>query len=191
MKARDNPFAPSRLERVLAFDPELIGTSWEALENRREKLGRRAAVTGRHGAGKTTLLAAWARRLEARGEGVIRLFFNDERRGLSDGDRELLRGCAGMHVMLDGETHLPWRERRLLRVLLAPAAGILAARHRRGSWPELIRLKSGPGLARALFQRIGAASLPPGTLEREMRLCRGNLRELWLRLYDRAGSQNP
>ena len=51
MKARDNPFAPSRLERVLAFDPELIGSSWEALENRWEKLGRRAAVTGRHGAG--------------------------------------------------------------------------------------------------------------------------------------------
>ena len=50
MKARDNPFAPSRLERLLAFDPELIGSSWKDLETRWQALGRRAAVTGHHGA---------------------------------------------------------------------------------------------------------------------------------------------
>ena len=53
MKAGDNPFAPGRLERVLGFDPALAGTSWEALEERWQALGCRAAVTGHRGSGKS------------------------------------------------------------------------------------------------------------------------------------------
>ncbi len=189
MKARDNPFAPSRLERLLAFDPELIGSSWKDLETRWQALGRRAAVTGHHGAGKTTLLAAWGRRLEDRGEKVIRLFFNEEHRHLTDADRALLRGCTGKHVMLDGESHLVWRDRREARAMLGRAEGVLVARHRRGPWPELIRLKSDPGLAAVLLERVSPGYLSPALLERELRRCRGNLRELWLACYDRNAAK--
>ncbi len=185
MNARDNPFDPCRLERLLAFDPALAGTTWEALETRWRSLGHRAAVTGPHGAGKTTLLDAFATRLRQRGDPPLRLFFNEEHRRLSPADRETLRQSAGRTLLVDGDEHLPWRERRELRRAIRTAAKTLLARHRRGPWPELIRLKATPRLAFELLERIG----PPGNSAFILNLFqakKGNLRELWLACYDLA-----
>ena len=192
MKARDNPFAPSRLEKVLAFDPLLIGTTWEALETRWRELGHRAAVTGHHGSGKSALLAAWSLRLASRGEEVAALFYNKEHDRISPFDRHLLADCEGKQVLIDGEIHLPWRERALLRKLLAPAAGVLVTRHRSGSWRELVRLQSSPRLAAALLERVLPECRPLGLadLSRNLRRHRGNLRELWLSFYDDLARQN-
>ncbi|WP_035609021.1 hypothetical protein [Haloferula sp. BvORR071] len=188
MTARDNPFAPARLARVLGFDPALNGSSWEELEAKWERLGRRAAVTGQHGAGKTSLLAAWAQRSEAKGDPVIRLFFNEQHCQLQDPDRDLLGECVGKLVLLDGDCHLSWWQQRELHRLLRPAAGVLAARHRRGPWPELLRLEPGLELAKILLNRAFSARSGPWSdnLPERWRRHRGNLRELWLELYDEA-----
>lgn len=183
MTARDNPFAPGRLRRVLGFDPALAGTTWDALESRWRELGCRAAVTGHRGSGKTTLLDAWAERLD---EVPLRLFFNDRHDDLDDVDRAVLASCAGKVLFIDGENHLSWLRRRELRRATRDAAGVLVARHGRGRWPELIRLRSDPQQAALLLERAAPESagrfLPE--VERRLKRNRGNLRELFLGCYD-------
>jgi len=190
MRALDNPFATGRLERVLAFDPALIGSSWEALEARWERLGRHACIRGHHGAGKTTLLEAMAARLARRGP-VLRLFFNRDCRRLGGDAARRLARVAGSVLVVDGEDHLSWRERGRVRAAAAESAGFLSARHRAGGGPTLIELRSDPRLARRLLERAApewVGRLGPG-LERDWRRHRGNLRELWLDCYDRLARE--
>ena len=183
MTARDNPFAPGRLRRVLGFDPVLAGTTWELLESRWRKLGCRGAVTGHRGSGKTSLLDAWAERFD---EAPLRLFFNDRHRDFDAADRAVLASCAGKVLFIDGENHLLWLRRRELRRALQAAAGVLVARHGRGGWPELIRLRSSPVLAAILLKRASpewAGRFLP-EVESRWQTNRGNLRELLLGCYD-------
>lgn len=186
MIARENPFAPARLERLLGFDPELSGTTWEELESHWADHDFRGAITGEQGSGKTSLLNAWGRRLEARGESPLRLFFNEQRRRLRDTDREILVECEGRILLIDGEQHLPWLERRQVWKAAAKASGVIVARWHRGPWSEILRLEASPRLAAALLERAApaySARFQPD-LEARFRRCRGNLRELWLGLYD-------
>ena len=183
MTARDNPFAPGRLRRVLGFDPALAGTTWDALESRWRELGCRAAVTGHRGSGKTSLLDAWAERLD---EKPLRLFFNDRHDDFDDGDRAVLESCCGKVLFIDGENHLSWFRRRELRRTVREAAGLLVARHGRGGWPELIRLRSNPQQAAILLERAAPEHAGRFLPELGTRLGRnrGNLRELFLGCYD-------
>lgn len=183
MTAAGNPFAPDRLRRRLGFDPTLAGTTWQALESRWHELGCRAAVTGHRGSGKTSLLDVWAARLD---EAPRRLFFNESRRSFDQQDRAVLASCAGKILFIDGEDHLSWLQRRELRWATRKAAGVLVARHGRGGWPELIRLRSDPRQAAILLERAApecAARFVPEVEER-LRRNRGNLRELFLACYD-------
>ena len=179
-----NPFATGRLERLLRFDPEIIGHSWAGIESQWELCGRRACVTGHHGAGKTSFLDAFAERLPQR---VVRVFFNDEHSRLNAADRQKLDQVAGAVVFLDGDTHLPWRDRKELARALEGAAGVLSARHRAGRLPVLLRLASSPELAVQLLRRIDAdiADEWGSELPQLLRQHQGNLRELWLACYDR------
>ncbi|MCW1912532.1 hypothetical protein OJ996_03035 [Luteolibacter sp. GHJ8] len=187
MIARDNPFAPSRLEKVLAFDPALIGTTWENLDTLWLQHGQRAAITGHKGSGKTSLLQAWGLRLEAAGRPTARLFFNLERNRLDASDREILRTCTctGRILLVDGDCHLPWLQRRELRRASRAAAGVLLARHQPGPWPVLIRLQPDLRLAETLLRRAAPqfASHLQASLHQKLGNHRGNLRELWLDYY--------
>jgi hypothetical protein len=182
MNARDNPFAPGRLERVLGFDPALAGTTWEALEEKWHALGCRVAVTGHRGAGKSALLRAWAKRCDA----PVVLHFNEQRRRLEEAGRRELDEGAGRLWFIDGEDYLHRSDRRELHQGAKAAAGILVSRYRPGPWPELIRLASTPALAGILLERAAAAHgerFQP-ELKPRFRRCRGNLRELLLECYD-------
>lgn len=185
MIARDNPFAPSRLEKVLPFDPALIGTTWEDLETTWQRLGHRAAITGRHGAGKTSLLNAWEQRLGASGHPTARLSFNRERNRLDASDRAILRDCADKILLVDGDCHLPWLQRRELRRASRAAVGVLLARHHPGPWPALICLKPDLQLAETLLHRAAPQFAPhlQASLDQKLGNHRGNLRELWLDYY--------
>lgn len=189
VSAISNPFATGRLERLLRFDPELIGESWAGIEKRWDSCGRRACVTGHHGAGKTTFLDAFAPQLPQR---VLRLFFNDRHRSLEEEDHEILAQVAGAVVFLDGDQHLPWRERRALERALQAADGVLSARHRPAGWPVLLELQASPALANRLLRRIdpGLAEEWVPELPALLRQHRGNLRELWLACYDRWRREN-
>lgn len=186
MIARENPFAPGRLERVLTFDPALIGSSWEALEQSWEALGFRGAICGRHGSGKTTLLRAWAKRLEERGKAPLRIFLNEEKRGLDPEDHQTLTQIRGRFLFVDGEQHLPWREKSLLRRASRDAAGVLVTRWRAGLSPVVCQLKPDADLAFDLLQRAAPeyATRYSSILDRRLAKHRGNLRELFLGCYD-------
>jgi len=64
MRARDNPFSTDRVLRV-RYRPQ--GVTWDALLERLEALGWRAAIVGPEGSGKTTLLEDLRPRLAERG----------------------------------------------------------------------------------------------------------------------------
>ena len=188
MKAHLNPFAPDRVQRLLPFDPELSSTSWEALDDRWLKLNYQAAVTGPHGSGKTTFLDTFSERL-ARTFSVERLFLHRNECRLSSAQREQitqLKDPANTILVVDGEGHLTWRDRRWLRRQSQKMAGYLVARHHRCSLPTLLSLKPTPQLAHQLLQQIH----PAEAVQREndlpllLRKKSGNLRELWLSFYD-------
>ncbi len=185
MNASQNPFATGRVERLLGFDPELIGTSWETIDERWHELGRRACVVGHHGSGKTTFLDAMAKRLGGR---VDRLFFNDGKRRLSAEDLKVLDGCAGAFLLVDGDEYLGWMERRRLLRASARAKGTLFARHQSRGLPKLLRLKADPKLARVLLGRISEEWLQKfeGALDSRLAQLDGNLRDLWLDCFDSA-----
>ena len=188
MKAGDNPFAPGRLERVLGFDPVLAGTSWLELEEQWLALGCRAAITGPRGSGKSALLRMWA----IRHGGIPVLFFNEQRRRLSEADQILLDQAAGKLLIIDGEDLLSWRDRRRLRKAARNASGVLVARHDPGPWPELRRLATSLEMAAILLARAhpeDAVRFFPDLPNRVGR-CRGNLRDLWLGMYDEVSAES-
>src|SRR5437773_2054864 len=78
-RACDNPFA---VDRVLAQRYRVCDMTWEEIDNRFERLGRRAAIIGAHGRGKTTLLEDFTARLAARGWSIRFLRFDDRARTL-------------------------------------------------------------------------------------------------------------
>lgn len=188
MNAAMNPFATGRVERLLGFDPELIGSSWETIDDRWEEFGNRACVVGHHGSGKTTFLDAMAKRL-GRKRKVERLFFNDRKRCLSNQDREVLEACGGSFLLVDGDEFLGWLERRELLGASVQARGSLFARHRNRGLPELLRLKADPELAKVLLGRISEEWQQKfeGDLASRLENLDGNLRELWLECFDLAG----
>ena len=189
MTASDNPFATGRVERLLTFDPTLIGSSWEVIEERWLELGRRACVSGHHGAGKTTFLEAMTKRLRQTAP-VECLFFNQQKRGLSIDDRMVLDQCEAVYLIIDGDEYLSWSERRELNRASLRAQGCLFARHRKRGLPELLRLRSNPDLARELLTRISPEwrSRVGDQIEEKLGRVGGNLRELWLECYDLAGN---
>jgi len=181
MTSRENPFRTDRLERILTFDPELIGTNWQEIEKRWHSLKRECCVWGHHGAGKTTFLEAFRDRLQQKDE-ILSLFFNTDEPRFSKKNQP---NCSGKIVLVDGDQHLKWRDRLKLRHFLKPARRVLFARHHPGRLDVLLELKSDPELAEQLLQRIDSNLKPdlPALFHEK----KGNLREIWLKCYDLAG----
>jgi len=78
VRARDNPFASDRVERLRYRLPD--GMTWDELLERLAALRFRAALVGPHGRGKTTLLEDLAPRLTARGFRVRTVTLRQEER---------------------------------------------------------------------------------------------------------------
>lgn len=185
MKAHLNPFAPGRVCRQLPFDPTLAGTDWSHLETSFSENRCRAIVWGRHGSGKSTFLNTFRRRLEAQAP-VTQLTFRPEEPRLKASQRARLAELTGRFLLIDGEDHLSLRERREVRGASQDAIGYLAARHSPGRLPTLLHLRSSPEIARILLSRIDEAACHEfeSELPALLRKKNGNLRDLWLTLYD-------
>ena len=139
MLARYNPFATDRVERLLTFQPEWSGTTWEELEKKWVSQNYRATITGRHGTGKTCFLNTWATRLRhASKQAPIRIFLNTEQPKVTDSQWENLAHSQGKTIILDGEEQLGLHARMKFYRLTKNASSVLVTRHSQGKLPTLI-----------------------------------------------------
>jgi len=194
MKARDNPFAMARLERV-AY--RLEGVTHEALLQRFDALGRRAALVGVHGSGKTTLAAELAAHWRSVGRRVLALRLSSEERRLAPGLLERQMAGLGTNdvVLLDGAEQLGWWGWRQFLRRTHAAGGLLITTHRPGRLPTLLECRTTPdllaGLVRELaptFDLRAAGAGDPAVLYWRHR---GNLRDALRELYDRCSRSGP
>lgn len=192
MRAHENPFRTQRIGALAFRHPTL---SLVALERRWRELGGRAAVVGPKGSGKTTLLRELAVRLRSRGLRVRRWFLNAE--DPAPGARILVREARALGsrdvLLLDGAGHLPrlswWRVERASR----GAAGVLVTAHAPGLLPTLVETRTDAALLGALTRELagpGAAALAP-LLADLYRRHHGNLRDVFLSLYDLSARDDP
>lgn len=182
MKARDNPFATDRLERVLPFVPEWSIGSWQEIDHRLEKYGHRCAITGDHGAGKTTLLDALSVRFVAEGADVVRLFFNDGRPASFSRILELReRFTANSMVLCDGSELLGISRWRVLRWITRNARGLIVTAHDKARLPVAIRLTPSPELIAKLLRIVD----PQGVWDAEALFAahHGNVRSIFRACY--------
>ncbi len=187
LAAKDNPFEMSRVERLLTYDPELIGADWESIEAGWESNARIGAVVGPHGSGKTAFLSAFGARLMGRGETVVELFFNRERRSWSPEIRQRVEAAVqrGSILLVDGYEQLTFGARRQLGRAGQKGGGLCVSSHRRTTFPTMLRTHASPEILVSLVERLSPETQ---LTERELYAIfdgsGGNLREALWSCYD-------
>lgn len=184
MKARDNPFAAQRIERLPFRFP--AGDDWDTLLARLEAVAWRGAIVGAHGTGKTTLLEQLAPRLAGRGFTPHLLTL---RAASTSADKETLLAAAALRapdfILLDGAEQLTTRQWLTFQNTTHAAAGCVITLHREGRLPTVLQSEPSPALLDDLTHELADASLPEGEARRLFIRHRGNLRECLRELYDR------
>lgn len=186
MRACDNPFAMSRIERVPYLMPDC---DWEGIEKRLAKNRGRGALIGPHGHGKTTLLEAIAGQLTDRGYDVSFLRFNDVDRIISPERASLIASANHPRsaVMIDGAEVLPLHRWYRIRFALRHAGFVIITAHTPGYLPALYECRTTPDTLHRVIQHVA-----PREAARIRNECgalhdrfNGNVREVLRHLYDR------
>ncbi len=165
LPAHLNPFRVDRLESIPFFFPE--GMNWSELESRLEAAGGRGSIVGPHGSGKTTLIEEWIRRLQSRGEKVIRIRLNGERRDFSRAEWDLLRdGGSETFLFVDGAEQLGVFARWSLIRLSSAFKAVVLSLHRKGRLPVLFECCVFPGLAEEILTELLGPEEAENTLPR-------------------------
>jgi hypothetical protein len=192
MRARDNPLATARVERIRY---RLDGTTWEQLLARAASLRWRAALVGPEGAGKTTLLEDFGPRLREQGFEVVWLRLTREAPRFSpEARRRLASGLGARHcILFDGAEQFGrgawwrflWRVRR--------AGGLLITSHRPGLLPTLWECRTNvdllAGIAADLLGELAETSCVRSLAAELFEKHRGNLRDALREWYDLLARQ--
>ena len=183
MKARENPFASHRIERLAYRFP--VDDGWNPLLARLEAQNWRGAIVGPHGTGKTTLIEQLAPQLTARG-------FQPRLLGLRAEDtatekRAILNTVfeATDFLLLDGAEQLSVIQWLSFQAMMRNVAGCVLTVHRAGRLPTLLQTTPSPRLLAELIERLSGATLPENEVAALFRKHRSNLRECLRSLYDR------
>lgn len=178
MRARDNPFASDRVERLRYRLPE--GLTWDDLLERLAALRFRAALVGPHGRGKTTLLEELAPRLTTRGFRVRTITLRQDERRV---DWKRFRNLGPDDVLfLDGAELLGRLAWLRVRLSCRQAGGLIVTSHRPGLLPTLLECKTTPELLAGLVRELTGEELETGELFARHG---GNLRLVFWEMYDR------
>lgn len=184
MRARDNPFASDRVERLRYRLPDAL--TWDGLLERLASLRFRAALVGPHGRGKTTLLEELARRLSARGFRVRTVTLRQDERRV---DWNRLRGLGAQDVLLVDGAELLGRIAWLrVRLSCRRAGGLIVTSHRPGLLPTLLECETTPGLLAELARELTGEELEVGELFARHG---GNVRTAFREMYDRPPAARP
>ncbi len=183
MRARDNPFAADRIERIRY---RFTGTSLDELLFRLEEMSCRAAIIGPEGSGKTTLLEDLHQALGRKGRRTKLLFVNDTS-PLSDADcrRFLTELMPQDLVFLDGADAIRrscWSLFR--RHTITHAAGLIITSHRPGLLPTLIQCSTTPQLLKEIVAGLTPHAISPALLDDLHHRHKGDLRACLRELYD-------
>jgi hypothetical protein len=183
LKARDNPFAVGRVERLAFRFPS--GDGWESLLARLEANAWRGAIIGPHGAGKTTLLEQLALHLAARG---VQPRLHTLRAESTAAEKQPFARaaalCAPEFLLLDGAEQLNAREWCKLESATRHAAGVVITAHSAGRLPTILEATTTPALLDELAIELGSVRLKDA---RELfQRHRGNIRDCLRELYDRC-----
>jgi len=182
--SRDNPYRVQRVEEVLRFDPELIGSSWEELIGRFEDANWWGAVVGAKGSGKTTFFEQLVH--EAQNAG-----FTLEHVGLEEGDP--LERVEQLHkelpvptaLVVDSAGVLAWRDQRKL-LKMGKSRRLIVSLHKESRrWPTLLSLSSTPDILIALNKKLGEPiTLNHQEAENLLTQHKYNLRDCFWDLFD-------
>ena len=187
MKARENPFATSR---VLGIRYRLDGWDWDELWERLVGLGCRAAIVGQEGSGKTTLLEDFEVQIRARGLTTRRLSLNGSSQDhTGPGLTALIKDCGPSEfLLLDGAGRLSRRDWRDLKWMSERYRGVLVTAHAPVRLPTLVHCRTSPDLLAGILADLlcrPVRELMP--LASELFLQHnGNLRDALREMYDRA-----
>ena len=175
MRARDNPFASHRVEKLRYRLPE--GLTWDALLGRLSSLRYRAAIVGPHGRGKTTLLEELAVRLKTQGFRVRTVTLRQEERRV--GRR---RGLGADEILLlDGAELLGRLAWLRVRFACRHAGGLIVTSHRPGLLPTLLECETTPELLADLVKELTGKDLETSEIFARHG---GNLRQAFWEMYD-------
>lgn len=199
--ASRNPLRTRRLEQ-LAFRLPQDATPFDwppfLMHLNSTKIRGRGAVVGPHGSGKTTFLVELKQRLEAQGREVVLLFTNrnGERRVPDDWIAALRRSSEQTLVIADGYDAIGPLSRWQLRRIHRPRGGLIVTAHRRCALPTLLQTHTSQHLLAALVDELfkdapGMARPADDTLQNLYQACRGNLREVFRRLYCENATFTP
>ena len=185
MRARDNPFAADRLERIRY---RFAGTSLDELLTRLDDMNYRAAITGPEGSGKTTLLENLRQALERKGLRTKLLFVNDASPLPEAECRRFLSELVPQGlVLLDGADAIRRSSWFLFRRhTVRHAAGLIITSHRPGLLPTLIECTTTPALLQEIVHDLSpqTPALSPAFLHDLHKRHQGNLRACLRELYD-------
>jgi hypothetical protein len=191
--ASRNPLRTRRLEQLAFRMPhDATPFDWPRFLTHLDstKIRGRGAVVGPHGSGKTTFLVELKQRLEARGREVVLLFTNRNGKGRVPEDWivALRRSSKRTLVIADGYDAIGPLSRWQLRRIYRPRGGLIVTAHRRCALPTLLQTHTSQNLLAALVDELfkdtpGMARPTDDTLRLLYEACRGNLREVFQRLY--------
>jgi len=182
----ENPFS-SRFVRPGAMEflfPS--GTTPASLVDAFLAGNRCGQIVGPHGSGKSTLLAALERELARREIPIAHVELHDGERRLPNFAPPSMGGV----IIVDGYEQLGWWARRKLRRLRSDhGLGLLVTTHCSAGFATLYETTTTPQLAEQLTGRLlgeqqSSTGLAPAEIRQAYEHARGNLRELFFRLYD-------
>jgi energy-coupling factor transporter ATP-binding protein EcfA2 len=185
MRARDNPFAADRLERLRY---RFAGASLDELLTRLEEMNYRGAIIGPEGSGKTTLLEDLRHALERKGQRTRLLFINDTCPLPEVECRRILTELTPQElVLLDGADAMRRSAWSLFRRhTIRHAAGLIVTSHRPGLLPTLMECLTTPAILREIVADLAPQShaIPAALLDALHTRHHGNLRACLRELYD-------
>lgn len=190
MKARDNPFATQRTEKLAYRMPG--GLTWPVLLERLKAQEYCGSIVGRHGSGKTTLLEEFIPHLKKLGfePQLIQLKTESSMREKEALPTVLRRITKPAFILLDGAEQLSTRHWLPVRSAASGAAGFLVTVHRVSRLPTLVECDTNPDLLSALVKELTGQALPPEQAVEMMSRHFGNVRACLRELYDEWGERH-
>lgn len=180
VKARNNPFATTRLE---ALEYRFENDSWDSFLGRLRSMNYQGAIVGPEGVGKTTLLLELERKLQEEGQNPLLLRLSGGKRNLP-ASFWLCKKQSASVVLVDSVENLAWWQFQLLKLKCKiHSLGLIVTAHKEGLLPTLIRCRTSFDLFADMAENLAGLNLERRVLEKIYSRCQGNVRLAFLELY--------